>query len=261
MVTPPIILAAVLGAIVWNLITWWLGLPTSSSHALIGGLAGAALVAAGPQAVIGGGLLRIAAVHRARAAHRPGRSASSIMLVVFWSARRATPPRGGRALPQAAAGLGGGLQPGPRRQRRAEDHGHHHRAAVLDRLPATGEFHVPLWVVLICHAAIALGTLFGGWRIVKTMGMSITKLQPVGGLLRRDRGRAHAVRGDAGGHPGLDHPHHHRARSSASGSARRSGSRPCAGAWPGASCGPGCSPCRWPPSSRPWPGSSRTRWG
>ena len=71
-------------------------------------------------------------------------------------------------------------------------------------------FEVPLWVILISHAAIALGTMFGGWRIVKTMGTKITKLQPIGGFCAETVGRHHPVRGHAPRHPGLHHPHHHR---------------------------------------------------
>lgn len=185
-VTPPIILAAVLGALIWNIITWWLGLPTSSSHALIGGLAGAALVASGPQAVIGGGLLRIAQF--IVLAPLIGLLAGFLItLIVFWSARRAT-PRGVDGLfrklqlvSAAAYSLG---------------HGGNDAQKTMGIITAllystglmSGEFRVPLWVVLICHAAIALGTLFGGWRIVKTMGMSITKLQPVGGFCAETAG-------------------------------------------------------------------------
>ena len=72
------------------------------------------------------------------------------------------------------------------------------------------EFYVPFWVVITCQAAMGLGTLFGGWRIVHTMGSKITRLTPDAGLLRRDRRRHHAVRRDLARHPGLDDAHHHR---------------------------------------------------
>jgi PiT family inorganic phosphate transporter len=185
-VTPPIILAAVLGALIWNIITWWLGLPTSSSHALIGGLAGAALVASGPQAVIASGLVRIAQF--IVLAPLIGLLAGFLItLIVFWSARRATPRavdglfRKLQLVSAAAYSLG---------------HGGNDAQKTMGIITAllystglmSGEFRVPLWVVLICHGAIALGTLFGGWRIVKTMGMSITKLQPVGGFCAETAG-------------------------------------------------------------------------
>jgi inorganic phosphate transporter, PiT family len=185
-ITPPIILAAVLGALVWNLITWWLGLPTSSSHALIGGLAGAALVASGPRAVIVSGIARIAEF--IVLAPLIGLVAGFLITVfVFWSFRRTTPRgvdwlfRKLQLVSAAAYSLG---------------HGGNDAQKTMGIITAllystgllSGEFHVPLWVVLLCHGAIAAGTLFGGWRIVKTMGMSITKLKPVGGFCAETAG-------------------------------------------------------------------------
>jgi PiT family inorganic phosphate transporter len=185
-VTPPIILAAVLGALFWNIITWWLGLPTSSSHALIGGLAGAALVASGPQSVMVGGLIRIAQF--IVLAPLIGLVAGFvIMVVVMWGFHRAT-PRGVDGLfrrlqlvSAAAYSLGHGGNDAQKTM-----------GIITALLYSTGqlhgEFHVPLWVVLISHGAIAAGTMFGGWRIVKTMGMSITKLKPVGGFCAETAG-------------------------------------------------------------------------
>ena len=185
-VTPPLILAAVLGALIWNLITWWLGLPTSSSHALIGGLAGAALVAVGPSAVVVSGLVRI--TQFIVLAPLLGLVAGFLaMLAVVWGFRRATPRgvdklfRRLQLVSAAAYSLG---------------HGGNDAQKTMGIITAllystgrlTGEFHVPLWVVLISHAAIALGTLFGGWRIVRTMGINITKLQPVGGFCAETAG-------------------------------------------------------------------------
>jgi PiT family inorganic phosphate transporter len=179
-VTPPIILAAVLGALFWNLITWWIGLPTSSSHALIGGLAGAAVVASGPQSVMVGGLVKIAQF--IVLAPLIGLVAGfGVMLMVMWGFHRAT-PRGVDGLfrrlqlvSAAAYSLGHGGNDAQKTM-----------GIITALLYSTGqlhgEFHVPLWVVLISHGAIAAGTMFGGWRIVKTMGMSITKLKPVGGF-------------------------------------------------------------------------------
>jgi PiT family inorganic phosphate transporter len=185
-VTPPIILAAVLGALLWNLITWWVGLPTSSSHALIGGLAGAALVAVGPQAVMVGGLVRI--VQFIVLAPLIGMVAGfAIMVMVMRGFRRAT-PRGVDGLfrrlqlvSAAAYSLGHGGNDAQKTM-----------GIITALLYSTGhlhgEFHVPLWVVLISHGAIAGGTMFGGWRIVRTMGMSITKLKPVGGFCAETAG-------------------------------------------------------------------------
>jgi len=185
-VTPPIILAAVLGALCWNLITWWVGLPTSSSHALIGGLAGAALVASGPQSVMVGGLIRIAQF--IVLAPLIGLVAGYLtMLAVMWGFRRAS-PRGVDGLfrrlqlvSAAAYSLGHGGNDAQKTM-----------GIITALLYSTGrlhgEFHVPLWVVLISHGAIAAGTMFGGWRIVKTMGMNITKLKPVGGFCAETAG-------------------------------------------------------------------------
>ncbi len=185
-VTPTIILAAVLGALLWNIMTWWLGLPTSSSHALIGGLAGAALVASGPRFVIVAGIVRIAEF--IVLAPLIGLVAGFLVMIgVLWLFRRSTPRRVNglfrrlQLLSAAAYSLG---------------HGGNDAQKTMGIITAllyatghlTGEFHVPLWVVLISHGAIALGTLFGGWRIVRTMGMNITKLRPVGGFCAETAG-------------------------------------------------------------------------
>jgi inorganic phosphate transporter, PiT family len=185
-VTPPIILAAVLGALLWNLITWWLGLPTSSSHALIGGLAGAAIVAVGPRAVIVKGILRIAEfiVYAPMIGMIAG---FLVMVAVLWLFRRSSPRgvdhvfRRLQLLSAAAYSLGHGGNDAQKTMGIIT-------ALLYSRGLLSGEFHVPLWVVLISHAAIALGTLSGGWRIVRTMGMHITKLQPVGGFCAETAG-------------------------------------------------------------------------
>jgi len=183
---PPIILAAVVGALVWNLITWWIGLPTSSSHALIGGLAGAALVASGPQSVMVGGLLKIARF--IVLAPLIGLVAGYlVMLAVMWGFRRAS-PRGVDGLfrrlqlvSAAAYSLGHGGNDAQKTMGIIT-------ALLYSTGQLQGEFHVPMWVVLISHGAIAAGTMFGGWRIVKTMGMNITKLKPVGGFCAETAG-------------------------------------------------------------------------
>ena len=185
-VTFSVIFAGLIGAIVWDLITWYFGLPTSSSHALIGGYAGAAVAKAGFAAIIPGRLDEDAHLHRPGAAHRhgprlPDHGGGAVDLpVVLAVARRPL-------VPPAAAGLGRRLQPRPRRQRRAEDDGDHRRRAVRRRLHFA-PFRIDLWVILMAHAAIALGTLSGGWRIIHTMGSKITKLQPVGGFAAETAG-------------------------------------------------------------------------
>jgi PiT family inorganic phosphate transporter len=179
-VTPELILAALIGAIVWNLITWWWGLPSSSSHALVGGLVGATLLAAGPSAVIASGLIKIGQFIVLSPVI--GMALGFInMWAVMWIFRRASPSgvdrlfRRLQLVSAAAFSLG---------------HGGNDAQKTMGIITAllystghlSGEFHVPLWVVLAAQVAMGLGTLTGGWRIVETMGMRITKLQPVGGF-------------------------------------------------------------------------------
>jgi PiT family inorganic phosphate transporter len=184
--TPTIILAAVIGVTVWNVITTWLGLPTSSSHGLIGGLAGAALVAVGPGAVMVGGLLRIAQFIVLAPLIGLGMGLV-LMVAVMWLFRRATPRavdkhfRRLQLASAAAYSLGHGGNDAQKTMGIIA-------ALLFSTGRLTGEFHVPLWVVLISHAAIAAGTLLGGWRIVRTMGMNITKLEPVGGFCAETAG-------------------------------------------------------------------------
>jgi inorganic phosphate transporter, PiT family len=185
-VSPAMILAGVMGALTWNVITWLIGLPTSSSHALIGGFAGAAVVLAGPDAVIVSGLAKIAQFIVFAPLIGLG-AGFLIMLLVMWLFRDATPTkvdgtfRRLQLASAAAYSLGHGGNDAQKTM-----------GIIVALLYATGhlsgEFHVPLWVVLVSHAAIALGTLFGGWRIVKTMGMNITKLRPVGGFCAETAG-------------------------------------------------------------------------
>jgi inorganic phosphate transporter, PiT family len=185
-VTPAIILAGVGGAIIWNLITWWYGLPSSSSHALIGGFVGAAVVSSGPQAVIMAGLLKI--LRFIVLSPLIGMAIGFFnMWAVMWLFRRATPASVDRVFRRlqlfsaAAFSLG---------------HGGNDAQKTMGIITAllystgylTGEFRVPLWIVLSAHAAIGLGTMAGGWRIVKTMGMRLTKLQPVGGFCAETAG-------------------------------------------------------------------------
>ncbi len=184
-VTPDLILAALVGAIVWNLFTWWLGLPSSSSHALIGGLVGAALVAAGPSSVIVGGLIKIAQF--IVLSPLIGMSLGfALMVIVAWIFHRSTPSKVDRLFRRlqfvsaAAFSLGHGGNDAQKTM-----------GIIMVLLYSTGhltEFEVPLWVVLSAHAAIGLGTMFGGWRIVRTMGMRLTKLQPVGGFCAETAG-------------------------------------------------------------------------
>jgi PiT family inorganic phosphate transporter len=176
-----LIFAALIGAITWNLITFFLGLPTSSSHALIGGMAGAAVAKAGFGVLVWEGLRTIAVF--IVLAPLAGLAASFIvMIVIMWSVHRSQKVerlnRGFRHMQLVSAGaysLGHGANDAQKTM-----------GVILALLIATGEVDknagVPLWVVLSAHTAIALGTLTGGWRIVKTMGSKLTRLKPVGGV-------------------------------------------------------------------------------
>jgi len=184
-VTQEVIVAGLLGAIVWDLITWYYGLPVSSSHALIGGYAGAAVAKAGFSAILPAGwtktLLFIVLAPLIGLI-----LAFTLMVMVTWIVRRWRPAkvdrrfRGLQLLSAAAYSLGHGGNDAQKTM-----------GIITGLLVASGllaEFKVPLWVILLSHAAIALGTLFGGWRIVKTMGTKITKLQPIGGFCAETAG-------------------------------------------------------------------------
>ena len=185
-VTPAILMAGVTGAIVWNLITWWLGLPTSSSHALIGGFVGAAVTAAGPGAIIVKGLIKV--MQFIVISPLVGLALGWIFMVgVTWIFLRSTPSfvdtvfRRLQLVSAAAFSLGHGGNDAQKTMGIIT-------IALYATGHLTGEFEVPLWVVLTSHAAIGLGTMFGGWRIVKTMGMKLTKLAPVGGFCAETAG-------------------------------------------------------------------------
>jgi PiT family inorganic phosphate transporter len=191
-VTLTLVGAGLIGAIVWDLITWWLALPTSSSHALLGGMAGAAVVKAGFGSLDAAlyikaglfifispmlGMLLGAILMRVVMAVFGRRSPSSIDRYF----------RRGQLVSAALYSIGHG---GNDAQKTA--------GIIAAALIASGHLavtpgqapDVPLWVVLACHAAMGLGTLSGGWRIVRTMGMRITKLAPVGGFCAETSGAA-----------------------------------------------------------------------
>jgi inorganic phosphate transporter, PiT family len=178
-VTEEVILAGLLGAIAWNLITWYYGLPVSSSHALIGGYAGAAVSKAGFIAILPGGWTKTL-IFIVLAPLIGMFLAFLLMVSMTWIFRRWRPfqlDQLFRRLQLISAGLYSLGHGGNDAQKTM--------GIVTGLLVTAGRlktFEVPLWVVLISHAAIALGTMFGGWRIVKTMGTKITKLQPFGGF-------------------------------------------------------------------------------
>ncbi len=175
-----IIFATLVAACIWNLITWWFGIPTSSSHALIGGLVGAAIMKSGPGAIVASGMIKTVAfiVISPTLGLILG---LFIGVIVYRLFQRSTPRhvdqifRKGQLFSAALYSLG---------------HGGNDAQKTMGIIAITlytggvlgDKFYVPDWVVVSCNSAIALGTLFGGWRIVKTMGNKITKLRPVDGF-------------------------------------------------------------------------------
>jgi len=184
-VTNEVILAGLIGAIAWNLFTWYYGLPVSSSHALIGGYAGAAVAKAGPGAILTSGWTKTL-IFIVLAPVMGMFFGFVLMVSVTWIFRRWHPFKLDqlfRRLQLVSAGLYSLGHGGNDAQK---------TMGIITGLLVTGgylkTFDVPLWVILISHAAIALGTMFGGWRIVKTMGTKITKLQPFGGFCAETSG-------------------------------------------------------------------------
>jgi inorganic phosphate transporter, PiT family len=178
-VTPQVIFGALVGAIGWNLFTWWMGLPTSSSHALIGGYAGAAIVKAGPGAILPHGWLKT--ILFIFVAPLLGMVLGVLFITVTtWLVHKKNPARINRAarrlqlLSAALYSLGHGGNDAQKTMGII--------ASLIFAAGWTKSFHIPLWVVLAAQGAIALGTLSGGWRIVKTMGQKITKLRPIDGF-------------------------------------------------------------------------------
>jgi len=175
-----LIFGALMGAISWNLVTWWAGIPSSSSHALIGGLVGAGVAKGGLGAIVWAGLTKtaLAIVGSPLVGFI---LALFLVLAVSWIFVKASPlavDRYFRGLQFVSASL------------YSLGHGGNDAQKTMGIIAVLlyshgqlgGEFHVPLWVVLSCQAAMGIGTLFGGWRIVHTMGSRITRLQPVQGF-------------------------------------------------------------------------------
>jgi PiT family inorganic phosphate transporter len=203
-----VVFGALVGAITWNVLTWYYGIPSSSSHALIGGIVGAVIAKAGAGALVSAGVMKTVA------------SSSCRRLAGF--------PAG------LAHDGGGGLGVPPRTPSRVDrwfrrlqlvsagayslGHGGNDAQKTIGIIwmlliatgyTAAGDKSPPGWVIVSCYIAIAGGTMFGGWRIVKTMGQKITKLKPVGGFCAETGGAITLFLATAG-HSGVDHAHHHR---------------------------------------------------
>ncbi|HYE85745.1 MAG TPA: inorganic phosphate transporter, partial [Vicinamibacterales bacterium] len=184
-VTTSVILAGLTGAIIWDLITWYYGLPTSSSHALIGGYAGAAIAKVGMVALIPSGWTKTL-IFIVLAPMIGLTLGFGLMVAILWMFRNFAPSRVDRhfrklqLVSAAAYSLGHGGNDAQKTM-----------GIIAGALLAGGvikEFMIPFWVVIAAHAAIALGTLAGGWRIIHTMGSKITRLQPVGGFAAETAG-------------------------------------------------------------------------
>jgi len=188
-VTFSVIFAGLTGAIVWDLITWYYGLPTSSSHALIGGYAGAAVMKAGWGAIIASGWTKTL-IFIVLAPLIGMTLGFLLMVIILWTFSRTSPGRVDhwfrrlQLVSAAAYSLGHGGNDAQKTM-----------GIIAGALVAggylnliDGKLPIPLWVILAAHAAIALGTLSGGWRIIHTMGSRITKLQPVGGFAAETAG-------------------------------------------------------------------------
>jgi PiT family inorganic phosphate transporter len=198
-VDPNVILGGLLGAIAWDLITWYLGLPSSSSHALLGGYAGAAIAKAGFGALIlGGWVLPVLFIVVSPLLGMT--IALALTVTLSWLLQRAPPgplDRIFRRLQLVSAGLYS-LSHGANDAQKtmgiivsllvASQAAFAGQTGWLQHFYLTSADHIPLWIVLSAHAAIALGTAAGGWRIVKTMGTRITKLRPFGGFCAETAG-------------------------------------------------------------------------
>ncbi len=180
-----VIFGALIGAITWNVITWYYGIPSSSSHALIGGLIGAAVAKAGTAPLLAPGIIKVAAfiVVAPLLGFALG---AAWMIAVSWICKRTAPHRVDRVfrrlqlVSSALYSVGHGSNDAQKTM-----------GIIWLLLIAAGETtrdHLPTWVIVSCYAALSIGTLFGGWRIVKTMGQRITKLRPVGGFAAESAG-------------------------------------------------------------------------
>ena len=181
-----VIFGALCGATTWNIITWRIGIPSSSSHALVGGLVGAALAKAGWDAIIAQGLIKTSAA----IVLSPLLGlvlALALAISVMWVFRKSA-PASTEAKFNKAQFISSSLY--------SLGHGGNDAQKTMGIIAVLlyangylhGEFHVPFWVVLACQIAMALGTLFGGWRIVRTMGMGLTRIRPSGGFSAQTAG-------------------------------------------------------------------------
>ena len=176
-----VVFGALTGAITWNLVTWYYGIPSSSSHALIGGIVGAVIAKAGASALISSGVMRTVAF--IFVSPLLGFLLGSLMMVgVAWVCRRATPSKVDRWFRRLQLVSAGAYSLGHGGNDAQKTIGIIWMLLIATGYVASTDKAPPTWTIVSCYMAIAAGTMFGGWRIVKTMGQKITKLKPVGGF-------------------------------------------------------------------------------
>ncbi len=182
-----VVFGALFGAIAWNVITWWFGIPSSSSHALIGGLIGAGMAHSGTKGVILGGKLISTGIAIILSPLFGMMLALLLSIGIMWAFQKSSPYKIEsrfnklQFISSSLFSLGHGANDAQKTM-----------GIITVLLFANGylqgDFHVPFWVVISCQLAMGLGTLFGGWRIVRTMGMGITKIRPTGGFSAQTSG-------------------------------------------------------------------------
>jgi len=176
-----VVFGALVGAIAWNVMTWYYGIPSSSSHALIGGIVGAVIAKAGAGALLSAGILRTVAFIFVSPA-LGFLLGSLMMLAVSWAFRRSAPSRVDRWFRRLQLVSAGAYSLGHGGNDAQKTIGIIWMLLIATGYTAAADKSPPTWVIVACYIAIAGGTMFGGWRIVKTMGQKITKLKPVGGF-------------------------------------------------------------------------------
>jgi len=182
-----VVFGALVGAIAWNVITWHYGIPSSSSHALIGGIVGAVIAKAGAGALIASGIWKTVAF--IFVSPLLGYLLGSLMMVlVAWICRRAAPNRVDRWFRRLQLVSAGAYSLGHGGNDAQKTIGIIWLLLIATGYANAGDAEPPLWTIVSCYLAIGLGTMFGGWRIVKTMGQKITKLKPVGGFCAESGG-------------------------------------------------------------------------
>jgi PiT family inorganic phosphate transporter len=188
-ITPTIVFGGLIGAIAWNLATWWFGLPSSSSHALIGGMVGSAFVAEGPDAILGDGIVEKVIIPALLAPTLAFAVAGVSILVAYRVVGHQRPGvvNRGYRLGQIVTGSLFSLAHGTNDAQKTMGI---ITLALIAHGDLSGDFHVPTWVVVSSATAIALGTYFGGWRIIRTMGSRIIKMDPAQGFAAQGAGAA-----------------------------------------------------------------------